>query len=79
LLPLGFRRFAGVREEDHVVRPLPDELAILHGARPDAEYAEGLIAHLPPVAVGAMQEVSAPALTDTGNRRQLVDRSSCNE
>ena len=38
-----------------------------------SEHGERLVADLPAVAVGAVQEVAAPALARSGDRRQLVD------
>ena len=64
-----------MREEDQVVRPLADELCVLDGAGAGAEHPERLIANFPAVAVGAVEEVFAPALPESGDRREFVCRS----
>ena len=51
-----------VGEEDDVVGPLPDEVGVGEGLRGAAEHAEGLVPDLVAVAVGAVQQVAAPAL-----------------
>jgi len=51
-----------VHEERHVVGPLAYEVCVLNGARDGAQHSEGLVADLPAVAVGAVQEVA----TDRG-------------
>ena len=62
-----------VGEEDDVVRPLPQELRVLDGAGIGSEHADRLVAHLPAMAVGAVEEVAAPALPRAGNLGKLVD------
>ena len=62
--PLG--QFVGVREEDKVVRPLADELCVLDRAGAGAEHPERLVADFEAVAVGAVEEVSPPALPSPG-------------
>ena len=64
----------GVRvwEEDDVVRPLPKQLRVVGGAGAGPEDADRLVAHLPAVAVRAVQEIAAPALAGAGDVRQLV-------
>ena len=59
----------GVRvgEEDDVVRPLPQELRVVDGAGIGSEDADRLVAHLPAVAVRAVEEVAAPALSRAGD------------
>ena len=58
--PARVRHRCGVREQDHVVAPLTQQLRVLDGA----DHADRLVAHLPAVAVRAVQEVAAPALAD---------------
>jgi len=62
----------GVREEDHVVGPLPNQVGVIHRAGQRAQHPERLVAHLPPVAVGAMQQIAPPPLSNSGDVRQLV-------
>ena len=59
---------SGVRvgEEDDVVRPLPEQLRVVDGAGIGSEDADRLVAHLPAVAVRAVQKVAAPALRGPG-------------
>ena len=64
LQALGVGQSVGVGEEDDVVGPLPHQLRVLDGAWVGAEDSDGLVADLPSVAVRAVQEISAPALTD---------------
>ena len=45
---------------------------MLDGVRGAAEYAEALVADLVPVAVGAVEEVAAPALADAREVGELV-------
>jgi hypothetical protein len=73
------RQVVGVHEEDDVVRPLPHQLCVQHGTRLSAEYREGLLAYLPPVAVRAVQEVATPPFADPGDVRQLVADTSRNQ
>ena len=61
-------------EEDDVVRPLPKQLRVVDGARAGPEDADRLVAHLPAVAVRAVQEIAAPALAGAGDVGQLVVR-----
>jgi hypothetical protein len=68
-----------VREEDHVVRPLPDELRVLDSSRLITENADRLIANLPPVAVRAMQEIATPSFADTSDRRQVISDTGCDQ
>ena len=68
---LGGER-VGVREEDDVGRPLADQLGVLDCFGGPAQHAEGLVAHLVAVAVGAVQEIAAPPLPDTRDVGQHV-------
>ena len=61
-LALGLGERVGVREEDDVVRPLAEQMRVVDGAGAGADDADRLVADLPAVAVGAVEEVSAPAL-----------------
>ena len=61
-----------VREEDHVVGPLAQEVRVLDGPGAGAEHADRLVADLPAVAVGAVQEIAAPALAGAGDVGQVV-------
>ena len=70
--PVGDR--LRVREEDDVVGPLAQQVRVVDGAGAGAENADRLVAHLPAVAVGAVQEVAAPALPNTRNLGEPVDR-----
>ena len=65
----------GVRvgEEDDVVRPLPQELRVVDGTGIGSEDADRLVAHLPAMAVRAVEEVAAPALSGAGNVGKLID------
>ena len=67
LVALGLGQVVRVREEDQVVRPLPDESRVLDGAAACAENSERLIADFPAVAVGAVQEVAPPAVLEPGS------------
>ncbi len=67
-----------MREEDDVVRPLPEQLCVVDGAGTGPEHADRLIANLPAVAVRAVEEVSTPALAGAGDVGQLVD-GACRE
>ena len=49
---------------------------MLDGVRRSAQHAEWLVAHLVPVAVRAMQQVSSPALTDAADIGQVPYASS---
>lgn len=75
LCGLGRRRLLGVGDVDDVLGPLADELGVEDGTRVGAEHGEGLIANLPAVAIGTVQEVLSPSLTDAGDVRELVARS----
>ena len=55
-----------VGEEDDVVRPLPQELRVVDGAGIGSEDADRLVAHLPAVAVRAVQNVASPPLASPG-------------
>ena len=59
-------------EVDDVVGPLPDEQGVLDGRGVGAEHPERLIAHLPAVAVGAVEEVLAPPFPDAGDVGEVV-------
>ena len=61
-----------VCEENDVVRPLPEQLRMVCGTGTRPDDADRLVAHLPAVAVRAMQEVAAPAFAGAGDVRQLV-------
>ncbi len=61
-----------VDEEDDVVGPLPEQERVLDGVGRAAEHAEPLVADLVAVAVGAVQQVAAPALADAGDVGELV-------
>ena len=76
LFTLGGGQGGAVGEEHNVVGPLSDDVGVgegLRGGRGVAgENADGLVAYLVAVAVGAMQQVAAPPLTDAGDVRDLV-------
>ena len=65
--------WSGVLEEHDIVAPLPEELGLVEGEAARSEDAERLVAYLPAVAVGAVQDALAPLLGDAGHRRELVD------
>jgi hypothetical protein len=72
LLDLAWARFRDVREEGHVVGPLPHEQRMLDRARVGAQDSDGLVPHLPPVAIRAVEEIPAPPLSNARDLRQLV-------
>ena len=78
-LPFGGAEFVRVREEGDVVRPLAQEVHMLDRARVGAEHADRLVADFPAVAVRAVEEVAAPALTGAGDVRKLVDGTGCEQ
>ena len=78
-LPFGRRDRVGVREEDDVVRPLAEEVRVVDRAGAGVDDTDRLVANLPAVAVGAVEEVSAPALAGAGDVGQPVDRSGREE
>ncbi len=67
-----------VGEEEDVVRPLAYEQGVLHRAGQGAQHPEGLVAHLPPVAVRAVEEIPTPALVHPGDVRELIGHA-CGE
>jgi hypothetical protein len=69
----------GVDEERHVVGPLPHQQRMLDRARQGAENADRLVAHLPPVAIGAVQEIPPPPLADPRDLGQLVADTGCDQ
>ena len=72
-LLLGQRR--GLVQEQHdVVGPLPPQQRAVDGEGVRADHADGPVAHLPPVAVGAVQHVVTPALAQSGYVGELVDQ-----
>src|SRR5690242_1905895 len=66
-------------EEDQVVRPLADELCMFDGGGAGSENSERLIADLPAVTIGAVEQVLGPAFPKSGNRRQLIGCTSCDQ
>ncbi len=44
-----------------------------------SKHPEGLVAYLPAVAVGAVQEIPAPALADSRDLGQLVAEAGCDQ
>ena len=54
-------------------------MRVIDRARASANDSDRLVAYLPAVAVGAVEEVSAPALAGAGNVGKLVDRPSREE
>ena len=77
--PFGRADRRCVREEDEVVGPLPQQVRVIDGGGRRAEHADRPVANLPAVAVGAVEEVAAPELSDAGNVGQLVDCPGCEE
>ena len=72
-LLLGQRR--GLVQEQHdVVGPLSPQQRAVDGEGVGADHADGPVAHLPPVAVGAVQHVVTPALAQSGYVGELVDQ-----
>ena len=61
-------------EEDDVVAQLPEQQRLVHRHRAARQHADRLVAHLPAVAVRAVQHVAAPPLPQPGHVRQLVDQ-----
>ena len=57
---------------DHVVGQLAEQQRLVRGHRRGREDDDGLVAHLPAVAVGAVQDVAAPPLGQAGHVGQLV-------
>ena len=53
--------FGDVPEDHDVVRELPEEQGLVHRARRRGQDADRPVAHLPAVAVRAVQDVAAPA------------------
>ena len=62
LLAFGGGQVAGVVEVHDVVRPLPDEQGMGDRLRGAAEHADGLVADLVAVAVGAVEQVTGPSV-----------------
>jgi hypothetical protein len=69
----------GVPEHGHPVAELPEQLRLVHGQRAGGEHADALVAHLPAVAVRAVQDVAAPALRQALDGGQLVDEPGGDE
>ena len=69
---LGRRRLVRVGEIDDVVGPLAHQLGVEDRRRDGAEHPERLVTHLPAVAVRAVEQVSSPALPDTGDVREFI-------
>ena len=69
----GVVQVVGVHEERDVDRPLTDELRVRAGGGVRAEHAEPPVAHLPSVAVRAVQHVASPALADAREFGEVVD------
>jgi hypothetical protein len=68
-----------VREEEDVVRPLPQEMRMVDGTGSGSEDSDWLIANLPAVAVGAVEEVAAPALARPRDVRRHIAGACCEE
>jgi hypothetical protein len=66
---VGGGQVVGVGEEDHVVGPLSHQLGVVYRAGMGAQDPDRLVADLPPVAVGAVQEIPSPPLSNPGDIR----------
>ena len=64
-------------EEDDVVRPLAQQLRMVDGAGMGAENPDRLVAHLPAVAVRAVEESPGPSAPGRREYRELVDSAGC--
>ncbi len=62
----------GWGEVDEVVGPLAHDLGVADRAGRTSENAEPAVADLVAVAVGAVQDVAGPSVTEPGNVGQLV-------
>ena len=69
---LGRRRRGGVAQEGDVVGQLAEQLRDVQRHRARGEHGERLVAHLPAVAVRAVQDVARPPLAQPGDVGQLV-------
>ena len=67
--PLGGGEGVGWGEVDEVVGPLADDLGVADRAGVAADDAELAVADLVAVAVGAVQDVAGPPLTQAGDVR----------
>ena len=76
---VGVGEHSDGREQDDVVGPLTDDLRVADRVRAVPEHAELLVAHLPAVAVRAVQDVAGPALGEPGNVGQLVAQAGGHE
>jgi hypothetical protein len=67
------RQLDAVHHHDHdVVRELPEQQRVVRGHRRGRQHRDRPVAHLPPVAVGAVQHVLAPPLGQACHVGQLV-------
>jgi len=73
------RWFLGVGEVDDVVGPLAHDLRVLDRARAGADDAEGLVADFVAVAIGAVEQVTAPPLRHAGDVGDAVDDAGGDE
>src|SRR5690606_38162848 len=67
LLDLVPERLDRRGEQREVVAPLPDQLRLVQAQGAGGQHAQALVAHLPAVAVGAVQDTDAPALGEAGD------------
>jgi hypothetical protein len=79
LVALVVRERDGVAEHNDVGAPLADQLRVLERIRGAAKHADRLIAHLPAMAIRAMQHVPSPPVDDSGDGQQLVPESGRDE
>ncbi len=61
-----------MQEEGEAGAPLPPQLGLVQGRRSGGQHADRRVAHLPAVAVRAVQDVAAPPFRKAGNPGQFV-------
>ena len=69
-VPTRLRR--RVQQHRHVVAQLPEQQRLVHHARAAGQDGDHLVAHLPAVAVRAVQHIASPPLRHPGHVRQLI-------
>src|SRR5689334_22964376 len=62
-----------VRARDDVAAPGGETERQIRGIRSATERGEPAVAHLPAVAVGAMENAAAVAIVEAGHERQIID------
>ena len=71
-LPLVGGERGSVGEDHDIVGPLADELCMCEGVGRAAEHPKRLVTDLVAVAVGTVEQIAAPALSNTGEVWDLV-------